>query len=383
MSKHDNLRAGTEALRSIGRSSAPVSRHDAAMRRYLSAIDHTSHRDHAWEAEPHAPGPGHEGPHPLFTEIHTVTPSSLEGDQRRDAHHDAGPSRADIVVVGIDGSEHARRAADWAATEADRRHAELRLVHAYSLPVAGYAGYSMAPDDLGTIMRVEGAAMLRKIAADLRVDHPNLAVTSRLFQGDAVVALRSESDHARLTVVGSRGTGRLTGALLGSVALAISSHGTAPVAVIPAEGPGGDAAGPVVVGVDGSATSEAAIGFAFDDAAVRGVPLLAVHTWNAGRSAPAGAAATDSTEVEEGERAMLSEQLAGWRDKYPDVDVRPIVERGRPTATLLQYAQRAQLVVVGSRGRGGFAGMVLGSTSHSLITHAICPVIVVRRNSLR
>jgi nucleotide-binding universal stress UspA family protein len=257
------------------------------------------------------------------------------------------------------------------------------LVYAYSLPIAGYAGYSMAPDDLGAIMRAEGTAMLREVAAGLRADHPALDVAIRLFQGDPVQALRRESEQARLTVVGSRGIGRVSGVLLGSVAMAITSHGTAPVAVVPAEGPGGSAGGPVVVGVDGSATSEAAIAFAFDEAAVRGVRLLAVHTWNDVRPTLVDPTMIDYAKLEDGERAELSEQLAGWREKYPDVDVRPIVVRGRPTQTLLRYAGQAELVVVGSRGRGGFAGMVLGSTSHTLITHAICPVVVVRPDSVR
>ncbi len=383
MSKHENLRATGEALSSIGRSASPISRHDAALQRYLRALDHTSRGDLA-AAEPVGTSAAEStGPHPLFTEIHAITPSPLEVAPIEGEDRDTGLGRADIVVVGIDGSAHARKAARWAATEADRRHAQLRLVHAYTLPIAGYAGYSMAPDDLGTVMRVEGTAMLREVAAEIRTEHPGLDVAIRLFQGDAVVALRRESERARLTVVGSRGNGRVSGVLLGSVAMAITSHGTAPVAVIPAEGPGGLAGGPVVVGVDGSATSDAAIAFAFDDAAVRGVRLLAVHTWNDVRPTLADPTMIDFAKLEDAERAGLSEQLAGWREKYPDVDVRQIVVRGRPTQTLLRYAKQAQLVIVGSRGRGGFAGMVLGSTSHSLISHAICPVVVVRPDSLR
>jgi len=382
MIKHEKLRATGEALSSYGKSSAPVSRHDAAMQRYLGAIDHTTHTEHDRSPEP-ATSVKHLGPHPLFSEIHTVTPSPLEGGPIEEDDREAGLGRADVVVVGIDGSPHALKAAQWAATEADRRNAELRLVYAYSLPIAGYAGYSMAPDNLGTIMRVEGTAMLREIAAGIRTEHPGLTVGIRLFQGDAVLALRRESQQARLTVVGSRGNGRVSGVLLGSVAMAITSHGTAPVAVIPAEGPGGTTDGPVVVGVDGPATSEAAIAFAFDDAAVRGARLVAVHTWNDVRPTLAEASLIDPHKLEEAERALLSEQLAGWRDKYPDVVVESIVVRGRPTRTLLRFARQAQLVVVGSRGRGGFAGMVLGSTSHSLISHALCPIVVVRPDSLR
>ena len=350
-------------------------------------------------AVPECPGP-HQSPRRRLV---NRTPVNAPGARRtksalhRDSHgysvrargassaqaaHDVGPSRVDVVVVAIDGSAYARRAAQWAATEAEHRNAELRLIYAYSLPIAGYAGYSMAPDDLGSIMRAEGKAMLKEVVAGIQVDHPNLAIAPRLFQGDAVVALRNESEHARLTVVGSRGNGRLTGALLGSVALAISSHGTAPVAVVPAEGPGGRPGGPVVVGIDGSATSEDAIAFAFNEAAMRGAPLLAVHTWNDARQAPVDAATVRSLGVEDRERSALFEQLAGWRDKYPEVEVEVVVSRGRATQTLLSYAHRAQLLVVGTRGRGGFAGLLLGSTSHSLITHALCPVIVVRPGNL-
>ena len=226
MVNHENLRATGEARSWIGKSAAPVSRHDVAMRRYLAAIDHTSHDEHAGSTEPAAWAP-HEGPHPLFSEIHAVTPSPLEVAAIEDDDSETGAARADIVVVGIDGSPHALKAAHWAATEADRRNAELRLVHAYSLPIAGYAGYSMAPDNLGTIIRVEATAMLREIAAAIRAEHPRLNVAIRLFQGDAVLALRRESQQARLTVVGSRGNGRVSGVLLGSVAMAITSHGTA------------------------------------------------------------------------------------------------------------------------------------------------------------
>ena len=377
MIKHEKLRATGEALSSYGKSSAPVSRHDAAMQRYLGAIDHTTHTEHDRPTEP-TTSVKHHGPHPLFSEIHTVTPSPLEGGPIEEDDREAGLGRADVVVVGIDGSPHALKAAQWAATEADRRNAELRLVYAYSLPIAGYAGYSMAPDNLGTIMRVEGTAMLREIAGGIRTEHPGLSVAIRLFQGDAVLALRRESQQARLTVVGSRGNGRVSGVLLGSVAMAITSHGTAPVAVIPVDGPGWTLAGPVVVGVDGSPTSEAAIGFACEEAAVRGARVIAVHCWIDPRPTLSEVSAVGIARLTESERAVLSEQLAGWRDKYPDVEVESVVTHGRATQALLDEASRAQLLVVGSRGRGGFTGMMLGSTSHSLITHALCPVVVVQ-----
>ena len=373
MSDHENLRATAEARRAAERSSAPLSRHDAALQRYLGAMQHASGAAHDFDAW--LPPPFVHSGSALAAE---QTPLAAIDDDS-DATHQ---QRANLVVVGVDGSEHAHRAAVWAASEAVHRHAALRLVYAYSLPIAGYAGYSMAPDDLGSILRAEGRKMLREISDDLRADNPGLDIEIRLFQGDPVVALRRESELARLTVVGSRGNGRVSGLLLGSVAMSITAHGTAPVAIIPAEGPGWARKGPVVVGVDGSATSEAAIRFGFEEAAVRGSELIAVHTWNQPRPGLVDVSPLDIAKVDNAERALLSEELAGWRDKYPDVPVQQNVIRGRATQTLLTFAGYAQLLVVGSRGRGGFAGMVLGSTSHSLISHALCPVVVVRPDSL-
>jgi nucleotide-binding universal stress UspA family protein len=371
MTTRENFTATTEARAAAGRSAAAISRQDAAMQRYLRA-QQTVSLTRPPEDEPSYPPAGRV---PLLSEIHSVPPTLSPARPQTAAK---AAQRTDLVVVGVDGSAHSRRAANWAAAEAASRHAPLRLVYAYQLPVAGYAAYSMAPSDLGRVMRAEGRRMLTDVAEDLRELHPGLDVHTRLFQGDAVVALRRASETARLTVVGSRGQGRVAGTLLGSVALAITAHGSAPVAVIPVDGPGWTIAGPVVVGVDGSPTSEAAIDFAFEEAAIRGAPLVTVHAWSDPRPTLSDVSPTDVARLEESERATLTEQLARWRDKYPDVEVISVVAHGKPTPALLEQAQQAQLLVVGSRGRGGFTGMLLGSTSHSLITHALCPVVVVR-----
>jgi len=186
-------------------------------------------------------------------------------------------------------------------------------------------------------------------------------------QDDAIAAVRRESEHALLTVVGSHGTGRVASVFLGSVALSIATHNPAPVAVIhPDHHIGGP--GPVVVGVDNSPNSEAAVAFAFDAAAVHETDLVAVHSFTD----------TVADGGEQEEHAALSEQLAGWRDKYPDVPVQHIVVHGRPAPILLAHTHDAQLVVVGSRGRHGLTSLVLGSTSRALIAHSKCPVVVVR-----
>jgi nucleotide-binding universal stress UspA family protein len=132
-----------------------------------------------------------------------------------------------------------------------------------------------------------------------------------------------------------------------------------------------------VVGVDGSSTSDAAIATAFDEASWRGAELVAVHAWPEWGSdhGHSGALVDDSGQVE---KELLAERLAGWQEKYPDVAVRRVLTQGRPVEQLLKHAAGAQLVVVGSRGNGGFSGMLLGSTSQALIRHATCPLLVVR-----
>lgn len=386
MSKQESFQAVTQARNAVAHSTGPISRHDVALKRYLQSQQHIAEVEHRSANDPvvNYSGPTRHGSaesHPLLAEIRTEPPTISRSSAGPASAATAEKASSKVVVVGIDGSSHARRAADWAADEAARRHAPLRLVYAYSLPIAGYAGYSMAPDNLGRMLRVEGATLLARVSREIVARHPDLDVSTRLFQGDPVVALRRESEHARLTVVGSRGQGRVSGALLGSVAMAITGHCTAPVAVIPAEGNGGTADGPVVVGVDGSATSDAAIGFAFDEAAIRHTPLVAVLAWNDPRATLPDLSVEQYAKLEENARRPLVDALVPWGDKYPDVVVEIQVVRARPTQTLLTFARFAQLLVVGSRGRGGFTGMLLGSTSHAVITHALCPVIVVRPES--
>ena len=134
----------------------------------------------------------------------------------------------------------------------------------------------------------------------------------------------------------------------------------------------------MVVGVDGSPTSEAATAFAFEAASLRRVPLVAVHVWRDVLVDATMAPLLDWDVIDSDEREVLAERLAGWSEKYPDVPVRRLVARDRPARALVEESGRAQLVVVGSRGRGGFHGLLLGSVSQALLHHAHCPVAVVR-----
>ncbi|HEX9337923.1 MAG TPA: universal stress protein, partial [Pseudonocardiaceae bacterium] len=223
----------------------------------------------------------------------------------------------------------------------------------------------------------------RQQVADVRAEiaelHPDLAVHTEAIIADPVATLIAESRTAHLLVLGSRGLGGFTGILVGSTAIALVAQGRCPVAVIRGATP---ADGPVVVGVDGSPASEAAVALAFEEASLRGVDLVAVHTWIEYSSdnayAYARQFAVDWNAIETRERETLAERLAGWQEKFPDVAVRRIVTRDRPVSALLEHGADAQLLVVGSRGHGGFTGMLLGSTSQALIYHATCPLLVAR-----
>jgi nucleotide-binding universal stress UspA family protein len=295
-----------------------------------------------------------------------------------------------VIYVGVDGSEPATNAAWWAAAEAVRRRAALYLVHGYSLPMVGFAGAVVYPSEIFDSGRDRQQAMLAQTVLTLADAHPGLEVRSLLRYGPAAEVLRAVSANALLTVVGSHGTHQFADSVLGSVAVRAVTHGSGAVVVVrtdPATGTvRGD--GPVLVGLDGFGDSENALAFGFEEASLRGSPLVAIHSWDDAALVGfdyATRVAVDSSLVDSEERRLLAEQLAGWADKYPDVQVRALVLRGTPTATLMRYANddqeggRPSLLVVGSRGRGGFSGLLLGSTSQSLIAHAPCPVAVVRR----
>jgi nucleotide-binding universal stress UspA family protein len=287
------------------------------------------------------------------------------------------------IVAAVDGSESARHAALWAAAEADHRHLSLRVVNAVKVPVVPYSGRTVEQPYIDTMVH-DGRDLVAGITADITEIHPDLEVHSDVVLADSVATLVAESRSAAMLVLGSRGLGGFTGILAGSTAVALVAHGHCPVAVIRSRTPDGvpPAGGPVVVGVDGSEASEAAVELAFEEASLRGVDLVAVHTWTEYASDSAYAYARqfvrDWDAIEGKQREMLAERLAGWQEKYPDVLVRRIVTRDRPVSALLEQSAEAQLLVVGSRGHGGFTGMLLGSTSQALIYHATCPLIVAR-----
>ncbi|MFR9802429.1 universal stress protein [Pseudonocardia sp. RS010] len=297
--------------------------------------------------------------------------------------HPGGGVVGGPVLVGVDESESALDAVRWAAAEAALRHAPLRLVAVFTPVPPGHIGNP----GLGTAYRRQVAKAARAVldtAVALAGEvAPRVRTEAELREGFPVPVLLTESDRAQLTVVGSRGLGGFSGLLVGSVAVALAARGGSPVVVVrgdraePAATAEPDPR-PVVVGVDGSPLSEAAVGLAFEEAALRSAPLLAVHTWLDDMLEPALAPMIDWSALETEEHVLLAERLAGWSEKYPDVEIRRLVERDRPARALIAGSTGAQLVVVGSRGRGGAAGLLLGSVSHALLHHAHCPVLVTR-----
>ncbi|WP_410582553.1 universal stress protein [Amycolatopsis sp. lyj-108] len=283
------------------------------------------------------------------------------------------------IVVGIDGSQSAKAAAMWAGREASRRGLSLRLVHVFTMPVVTMPGVIPASEGIRESFESRGLEWVSEVREAVLAQYPELVIESAVRQWSPVAALIQESVRASMVVLGSRGLGGFTGMLVGSIAVALAHHGHCPIVV--ARGPQAEGGGPVVVGTDGSSASDAALAFAFDEARLHDTGLTVVRTWS--ELLDHGALRphfldVDPVEIEGAERLAVEEQVAPWRDKYPDVPVEVVVRKGRPVRILLESAEGARLLVVGSRGRGGFEGMLLGSTSQALIAHSECPVAVVR-----
>ena len=282
------------------------------------------------------------------------------------------------VVVGVDGSDSASRAVRWASAYAARHGLPLRLVHVYLAPIS-LPGGVFDQSVLRRAMRVQGRKWLRDARMAAAETAPDIEVEVVLRSAPVAPALREESRAAALVVLGTRGLRGIAGLLLGSTGNALAGHTPCPLVVVRGDEP---ARGPVVVGVDGTETSESAIAFAFAEAAARGRPLVAVHAWVEpavdtvllGRTDPP----PDFEPAQQEAYEVLAERLAGWQEKYPEVHVTREVVRDHPWRALLRHAEGAALVVVGTRGRGGFAGLVLGSTSRRVLHHVPCPVAVVR-----
>ena len=295
----------------------------------------------------------------------------------------ATAASAQPIVVGIDGSPVSKVAVDWAARTAALREVPLKLVHVLNPPVVMAfpevpipAGYLEWQSEEGRTLLA--AAVTTAEESALLIGKGPIAVTTEMVAGPSVPTLVDESTRAQMVVVGCRGRNALARGLLGSVSIGLVHHAKCPVAIIHDEDPlmPHPSMAPVVVGVDGSPVSERAVEIAFEEASFRGVDLVAVHAWS--DTGVFEFPGVDWSALQSDAEETLSERLAGWQERYPDVLVRRVVVADRPAHQLLEQAQSAQLLVVGSHGRGGFAGMVLGSVSTAVINAARMPVLVVR-----
>ncbi|MER7165897.1 universal stress protein [Micromonospora sp. NPDC000207] len=285
------------------------------------------------------------------------------------------------IVVGYDGSADARVALDWALDEATRSGRPVRLAYVFEwLTVTDWLGPGTTP---GTwpdeTARREVEQQVRHDAAEAAARRPGLRVQGDVLDGPTALVLSERSARAALLVLGSRGRGGFSGLLVGSTAVTVSAHAACPVVVVreDAERPAPTGA-PVVVGFDGSPGSLPALGWAVERAAGLDVPLRVVRAWSPMQYRTQGFEAEEATAVE---RADTDEALAPWRDRHPQVRVDVEVSAGSPGALLLAAGRGAQVVAVGTRGRGGLRGMLLGSVSQQMINHAPCPVAVIRQPS--
>lgn len=283
------------------------------------------------------------------------------------------------VAVGVDGSPSSLAALRWAAYEATLRGCPLRILHCVTWPAVaaalGVPPAAAASEDL----QAEAEQLLDQAVTAARKAAPTIPVSGAIIDGAPSTVLVEESELASLVVVGTRGVGGFTGLLLGSVSGRVAMHARCPAVVVP---PGYvPQPGPrrIVVGVDGSEAADLAARFAMVEALLRQAPVTAVRAcvpcatqppWGSSRN---GSAAELTAE----EHRQLEAAVDSWRTAFPTVRVEQQVVAQRPIAALVGAAEDAQLLVVGSRGTGGFRGLLLGSVSLRLLHHTVCPVAVV------
>ena len=293
-------------------------------------------------------------------------------------------SQAGRVVVGYDGSEHSLAALKWAAAEAERRGRALTVLHV--LDYVGLIPSPMGPfgwpdldDDTVTQIAREGADRAR-----FQAQLMDVSAVTRVARVPAT--LIEFSTDAELLVVGTRGHGDLAGAVLGSVAFAVSAHARCPVVVVRGEPVRSGPDHPVVVGVDGSASSLEAVRYAADLAAAASATLEVVSSYRMPASATwaeayapleANGGPSFETVAREAAHAAATAGVQTARQAYPGLTINEQVVEGIPARVLAQAASTAGLLVVGSRGHGGFTGLMLGSVGHALIHSAHCPVVII------
>ncbi|MFE1311834.1 universal stress protein [Streptomyces sp. NPDC058755] len=273
------------------------------------------------------------------------------------------------IVVGVDGSGRSLRALVWAAHEATLRQCPLRIIHVLPL----FHSYATTEEGRAQETRHWDQGVVDEATTIVQEAHPDLEVTSALPSGTPAAVVLAEAEHAHTVVLGAKGMGGFGSLLLGSVALQVVGHAASPVVIVNHATTGH---GRIVVGADGSAHSRTALAYAFEQASLRGAQLQAVHAWSHPGPHAYLSAAQDAMAKEQ--RQALEEWLTPLREEYPDVEVVEHLPDEPPVIALARASDRADLLVVGSRGLGGFHGLALGSVSHHLLQFSQCPLAVIR-----
>ncbi|UXA04826.1 universal stress protein [Mycobacterium sp. SMC-2] len=290
----------------------------------------------------------------------------------------SAPDQQRGIVVAVDGSPASNAAATWAAREAAMRKIPLTVVHAVTTPSATWPPVPY-PESLAVRLEDEGKKAIMhaiKLAQEVLPADRAVAIHRELVYSSPALALIKMSEEAEMIVVGTAGRGLLARGVLGSVSATVVRHAHCPVAVVHGDGLPDKQDAPVLVGIDGSPASDLATAIAFDEASRRGVELMALHAWSDIGITELPEA--DWSSLEEEAQRSLAENLAGWQERYPDVAVQRLIERDMPARQLAEKSQFAQLLVVGSHGRGGLSGLLLGSVSNAVLHSVRIPVIVAR-----
>ncbi len=282
------------------------------------------------------------------------------------------------VLAGIDGSADGVAAAYYAAELAERHDAPLRLVHVFESFFSGYGpvmvagAYAIAEDQV----RQSAEEQLESIAAQIRAAHPGLDVQAQLHDGMVAATLIDLSVDADVTVVGSRGRGGFAGLLLGSVSAQVAAHGHGPVVVVR---PAPDADGPIVVGYDGSEPAQGALAYGVREALAQKKPLVVANVyWEEPWGFHHAPAEDPHVTAQRKAEALIADGLELYVDEHPDLVVETrLLHSLSAEYSLTEESALASLTVVGCRGRGGFAGLLLGSVSRTLIHHAAGPIAVI------
>lgn len=275
------------------------------------------------------------------------------------------------ICVGVDGSNAAIHAAQWAAVEAAARNVPLELVHV----IATDNDYSLVPEDFEVEQRSARAILDAAQSAVAAVDQ-SVKVETEIIKGRLHPTLRYLSESSELLVVGSVGIGYVRQLLVGSTAIALAHNAICPLVIVRADRGGSIAStGPVVVAVDHSAGNDAVVGVAAHEASLRKSDLLAVHAWRLHFGTR-----PDEYHLAAGKQLaqeLLDLRIDKWQKVYPGVQMNSVAVRGNAASYVEDLTATAQLVVVGGRTNPSVPGSALGSVTNALVHHSKCPVLVV------